>query len=79
MDPAKTPDAYGALIEPTTLRIQRLLPGPIERIWAELIRPEDWPLWWRAVRKVDKIGDGDRDGNDREHEHGDLNPSSHDP
>lgn len=28
--------AYGELIEPTTLRIQRHLPGPIERIWAYL-------------------------------------------
>ena len=27
-------DTYGALIEPATLKIQRLLPGPIERIWA---------------------------------------------
>lgn len=28
--------AYGQLIEPTTLFIQRLLPGPIERVWAFL-------------------------------------------
>ena len=31
-----TLDPYGALIEPLTLRIQRLLPGPIERVWAYL-------------------------------------------
>jgi uncharacterized protein YndB with AHSA1/START domain len=30
------PDPYGRLIEPTTLSIQRLLPGPIERVWAFL-------------------------------------------
>ena len=36
MNTATKPDAYGELIEPTTLRIQRLLPGPIERIWAYL-------------------------------------------
>src|SRR3954462_10873798 len=36
MDSTTRPDAYGELIEPTTLRIQRLLPGPIERIWAYL-------------------------------------------
>ena len=35
-DLATTPDAYGELIEPTTLKIQRLLPGPIERVWAYL-------------------------------------------
>ena len=26
-------DMHGTLVEPTTLRIQRLLPGPIERAW----------------------------------------------
>ena len=26
-------DSYGALVGPDTLRIQRLLPGPIERVW----------------------------------------------
>ena len=36
MNATTTPDAYGELIEPTTLRIQRLLPGPVERIWAAL-------------------------------------------
>ncbi len=30
-----TPDAYGALTEPATLKIQRLLPGPIERVCAQ--------------------------------------------
>jgi hypothetical protein len=34
MNATTKPDAYGELIEPTTLKIQRLLPGPIERIWA---------------------------------------------
>lgn len=28
--------AHGALIEPATLRIERLLPGPIERVWSYL-------------------------------------------
>ena len=31
-----TPDDYGTLIEPATVRIQRLLPGPIERVSAYL-------------------------------------------
>jgi uncharacterized protein YndB with AHSA1/START domain len=42
------PDAYGALIEPTTLRIQRLLPGPIERIWAYLTDSELRRKWLAA-------------------------------
>lgn len=29
-----TRSAYGVLTEPATLRIQRRLPGPIERVWA---------------------------------------------
>uniref|UniRef100_UPI0034E937DF SRPBCC domain-containing protein n=1 Tax=Enterococcus lactis TaxID=357441 RepID=UPI0034E937DF len=36
MSDATTLDTYGALIEPATLRIQRILPGPIERIWRYL-------------------------------------------
>lgn len=35
---------------------------PVERIWAELTRPDDWPAWWRAVRRVETIRDGDRNG-----------------
>ncbi len=35
---------------------------PVERIWAELVKPEAWPQWWRAVKQVDLISDGDRDG-----------------
>jgi uncharacterized protein YndB with AHSA1/START domain len=31
-----TIDSYGVLIEPTTLKLERLLPGPIERVWAYL-------------------------------------------
>ena len=38
-------DSYGALIGPDTLRIQRLLPGPIERVWAFLIDGELRKLW----------------------------------
>ena len=40
MNATTKPDAYGELIEPTTLKIQRLLPGPIERIWAYLTDSE---------------------------------------
>jgi hypothetical protein len=27
-------DEYGAITRPGTFRIERLLPGPIERVWA---------------------------------------------
>jgi uncharacterized protein YndB with AHSA1/START domain len=36
MTATKTKSAYGVLTEPTTLKIQRRLPGPIERVWAYL-------------------------------------------
>jgi uncharacterized protein YndB with AHSA1/START domain len=43
-----TLDAYGALIEPATLKIQRLLPGPIERVWAYLTQSELRRQWLAA-------------------------------
>ncbi len=30
------PDAYGTLIEPATFKVERVLPGPIDRVWAYL-------------------------------------------
>ena len=49
-------DAYGALSEPSTLTIQRLLPGPIERVWAYLT-DSDLRRTWLAAGEMDmKIG-----------------------
>ncbi|WP_269713983.1 SRPBCC family protein [Caulobacter sp. NIBR2454] len=48
MTDAITLDAYGALIEPATLKIQRLLPGPIERCWAYLTDSELRRQWLAA-------------------------------
>ncbi len=42
------PDAYGVLIEPATLKIQRRLPGPIERVWAYLTESELRRKWLAA-------------------------------
>jgi len=36
MNHLASPSAFGVLTEPATLTIQRLLPGPIERVWAYL-------------------------------------------
>ena len=52
MNESETPDAYGALIEPTTLKIQRLLPGPVERIWAYLTE-SDLRSQWLAAGQMD--------------------------
>ncbi|MFO1169715.1 MAG: SRPBCC family protein [Hyphomicrobiaceae bacterium] len=36
---------YGELTEPSTLKIQRLLPGPIERVWSYLTESELRRKW----------------------------------
>lgn len=41
-------DAYGVLTEPTTLTIQRHLPGPIERVWSYLTESDRRRLWLAA-------------------------------
>jgi uncharacterized protein YndB with AHSA1/START domain len=47
---------YGALTEPTTLEIQRLLPGPIERIWAYLTESEMRRKWLAAGDMEMRVG-----------------------
>jgi uncharacterized protein YndB with AHSA1/START domain len=56
MTEPQNPDAYGVLIEPATLRIQRLLPGPIERVWAYLTESELRRKWLAAGEMEMKVG-----------------------
>ncbi|BES70550.1 SRPBCC family protein [Marinobacter nanhaiticus D15-8W] len=56
MNGTVTPDAYGTLIEPTTLKIQRLLPGPIERVWAYLTESDLRSQWLAAGQMEMKVG-----------------------
>ena len=49
-------DAYGTLIEPTTLKIQRLLPGPIERVWTYVTDGELRRKWLAAGKMEMKAG-----------------------
>ena len=51
-----TRDLYGVLTEPATLKIQRLLPGPIERIWAYLTDSELRRQWLAAGAMEMKVG-----------------------
>jgi len=51
-----TPDAYGALIEPATVKIQRLLPGPVERVWAYLTESDLRRRWLAAGEMTFKVG-----------------------
>ena len=36
--------------------------APREAVWQALMAPEEWPSWWRAVAKVERIADGDARG-----------------
>jgi uncharacterized protein YndB with AHSA1/START domain len=51
-----TLNAYGVLTEPATLKIQRLLPGPIERVWAYLTESELRRKWLAAGQMEMKVG-----------------------
>nr|WP_272213147.1 SRPBCC family protein [Marinicella sp. W31]MDC2879094.1 SRPBCC family protein [Marinicella sp. W31] len=49
-------DPYAALIEPATLKIERLLPGPVERVWAYLIESDKRRQWLAAGDMVPQAG-----------------------
>jgi uncharacterized protein YndB with AHSA1/START domain len=48
MNDVHTLDGYGALVDATTLRIQRLLPGPVERVWDYLTESDLRRTWFAA-------------------------------
>ncbi len=49
-------DAYGILTEPTTLTIHRILPGPIERVWAYLTESDLRRQWFASGAMEMKVG-----------------------
>ena len=38
------------------------LAAPREAVWRAQLATEEWPSWWRAVAKVERLADGDTDG-----------------
>src|SRR5437667_7585175 len=56
MNESATLGAYGELTEPATLKIQRLLPGPIERVWAYLTESDLRRKWLAAGEMELKVG-----------------------
>jgi hypothetical protein len=36
--------------------------APVEKVWTELNAPDDWPVWWRAVERVQMLAAGDASG-----------------
>jgi len=35
---------------------------PVEAVWQAITQVEDWPAWWRGVKEVKKVRDGDDRG-----------------
>jgi uncharacterized protein YndB with AHSA1/START domain len=56
MTERELPDAHGVLTEPATLKIQRRLPGPIERVWAYLTESDLRRQWLAAGQMEMKVG-----------------------
>lgn len=56
MNDLATPDTYGVLTEPATLKIQRLLPGPIERVWAYLTESDLRRQWLASGEMEMRVG-----------------------
>jgi uncharacterized protein YndB with AHSA1/START domain len=48
--PKQGADEYGFVSGPDTFRIERVLPGPIERVWAYLTDPEKRRKWFASGR-----------------------------
>jgi uncharacterized protein YndB with AHSA1/START domain len=56
MTQTAAPSAYGVLTEPATLKIERLLPGPIERVWDYLTKSELRRQWLASGEMEMKAG-----------------------
>ncbi|HEV2899618.1 MAG TPA: SRPBCC family protein [Pseudaminobacter sp.] len=56
MNELATLDTYGVLTEPATLKIQSLLPGSVERVWAYLTESELRRQWLAAGEMEMNVG-----------------------
>jgi len=50
------PSRFGTILGPDTIRFQRLLPGPIERVWAYLTESEKRGTWLAQGTMEPKVG-----------------------
>jgi uncharacterized protein YndB with AHSA1/START domain len=48
--------AYGVVVEPGTVRFERLVPGPIERVWSYLIDDNNRSQWLAFGSLVPRVG-----------------------
>lgn len=51
-------DEYGTLIAPNTIQFKRLLPGPIERVWAYLTESDKRSKWLASGDMDLRVGGG---------------------
>ena len=49
--------AHGVVVEPGTIRFERLLPGPIERVWAYLTQSDKRATWLAAGEMEPRTGE----------------------
>ena len=49
-------DEYGVQVEPRTVRFERLLPGPIERVWAYLTESDKRGQWLGSGEMETRVG-----------------------
>jgi uncharacterized protein YndB with AHSA1/START domain len=47
---------YGVIVEPGTVRFERLLPGPIERVWAYLTQSDKRGKWFASGELEPRVG-----------------------
>jgi uncharacterized protein YndB with AHSA1/START domain len=51
-----SPDEFGRVTEPGTFRIERIFPGPIDRLWAYVTDPEKRQKWFGAGPMELRVG-----------------------
>ena len=54
--PGKETSEFGVVTEPGVLRLERVLPGPIERVWAYLTESEKREKWLSAGLMELRVG-----------------------
>jgi len=55
-DKGQQPSEYGVVTEPGTVRLERVLPGPMERVWAYLTEPEKRGKWLASGAMELRVG-----------------------
>ena len=49
-------DGYSKILDDSTVRLERLLPGPIERVWPYLVEPEKRAQWFAGGAIDPRVG-----------------------